>query len=62
MLYKLSADFSKLANDHVNSATQKEVLINKKKLHKTNKQINKETLLLAQDIDKTNSNKNSFTI
>lgn len=31
MLYKLSADFSKLANDHVNSATQKEVLINKKK-------------------------------
>lgn len=41
MLYKLSADFSKLANDHVNSATQKEVLINKKKkLNKTNKQGN----------------------
>lgn len=40
MLYKLSADFSKLANDHVNSATQKEVLINKKKLHQTNKQGN----------------------
>lgn len=59
MLYKLSADFSKLANDHVNSATQKEVLINKKKkLNKTNKQTNKETLLLAQDINKTNSNKN----
>lgn len=56
MLYKLSADFSKLANDHVNSATQKEVLINKKK--NFIKQTNKETLLLAQDIDKTNSNKN----
>lgn len=55
MLYKLSADFSKLANDHVNSATQKEVLINKKKnlIKQT-----KETLLLAQDINKTNSNKN----
>lgn len=60
MLYKLSADFSKLANDHVNSATQKEVLINKKKnlINQTNKQTNKETLLLAQDINKTNSNKN----
>lgn len=56
MLYKLSADFSKLANDHVNSATQKEVLINKKK--NLIKQTNKETLLLAQDINKTNSNKN----
>lgn len=42
MLYKLSADFSKLANDHVNSATQKEVLINKKKnlIKQTNKQGN----------------------
>lgn len=62
MLYKLSADFSKLANDHVNSATQKEVLINKKKkLNKPNKQTRKHFCWLRISTKLTAIKINSFT-